>query len=215
MREGWGLTVTEAAQLGTPAIAYDVAGLRDSVTASGGVLVAPSPDALADVLTRELQGWVGSDVLPVEAGGVLPWPTVTRELLDQAAHRVAARCRSAQRGEDVAVAWRQVVAAPLAAPGQRYLWCRSVVVRDRSSGRTRVIADHRADVGPEKGPERRARRNDGPWAVVADVGGVLGRRHDLGSSELEEAVTALRSGPPSEGPAGRSSSIGANREVTP
>ena len=30
-REGWGLTVTEAALLGTPAVVYDVPGFRDSV----------------------------------------------------------------------------------------------------------------------------------------------------------------------------------------
>jgi glycosyltransferase involved in cell wall biosynthesis len=31
VKEGWGLTVTEAAQQGTPSIVYDVDGLKDSV----------------------------------------------------------------------------------------------------------------------------------------------------------------------------------------
>jgi glycosyltransferase involved in cell wall biosynthesis len=31
VREGWGLVVTEASAMGTPSVAYDVAGLRDSV----------------------------------------------------------------------------------------------------------------------------------------------------------------------------------------
>ena len=31
VREGWGLVVTEASAMGTPAVAYDVPGLRDSV----------------------------------------------------------------------------------------------------------------------------------------------------------------------------------------
>jgi glycosyltransferase involved in cell wall biosynthesis len=31
VREGWGLVVTEANRCGTPAIVYDVPGLRDSV----------------------------------------------------------------------------------------------------------------------------------------------------------------------------------------
>ena len=31
IREGWGLVVTEANAMGTPAVAYDVPGLRDSV----------------------------------------------------------------------------------------------------------------------------------------------------------------------------------------
>ena len=31
LAEGWGLTILEANTLGTPAVAYDVPGLRDSV----------------------------------------------------------------------------------------------------------------------------------------------------------------------------------------
>jgi len=47
-REGWGLTVTEACRLGTPAVAYDVAGLRDSIVdGRTGVLTSQSPEALA------------------------------------------------------------------------------------------------------------------------------------------------------------------------
>ena len=47
-REGWGLTVTEAARLGTPAVAYDVPGLRDSIVSERtGLLTAVSPEALA------------------------------------------------------------------------------------------------------------------------------------------------------------------------
>ena len=54
-REGWGLVVTEASALGTPSIAYDVDGLRDSVKASGqGSLVAATPTALAAGLLRQL-----------------------------------------------------------------------------------------------------------------------------------------------------------------
>lgn len=48
VREGWGLTVTEAGRLGTPAVAYDVPGLRDSIVAGRtGVLTPQSPAALA------------------------------------------------------------------------------------------------------------------------------------------------------------------------
>jgi glycosyltransferase involved in cell wall biosynthesis len=40
VREGWGLVVTEASAMGTPAVAYDVPGLRDSVIhGSTGTLV--------------------------------------------------------------------------------------------------------------------------------------------------------------------------------
>jgi glycosyltransferase involved in cell wall biosynthesis len=47
-REGWGLVVTECNLCGTPAVVYDVQGLRDSVRhLETGLVVDPSPDALA------------------------------------------------------------------------------------------------------------------------------------------------------------------------
>src|SRR5207302_11388627 len=43
VREGWGLVVTEANSFGTPAVAYDVAGLKDSVRhLETGLLVRPT-----------------------------------------------------------------------------------------------------------------------------------------------------------------------------
>jgi glycosyltransferase involved in cell wall biosynthesis len=69
-REGWGLTVTEAAAVGTPTVAYDVPGVRDSV-ADARLLVAKGdtaalaarllavhrdPDVYADVRTRAWDG---------------------------------------------------------------------------------------------------------------------------------------------------------------
>jgi glycosyltransferase involved in cell wall biosynthesis len=49
VREGWGLVVTEANALGTPAVAYDVAGLRDSIIHQvTGVLTESRPEALAE-----------------------------------------------------------------------------------------------------------------------------------------------------------------------
>jgi glycosyltransferase involved in cell wall biosynthesis len=46
VREGWGLVVSEAAALGTFTIGYSVPGLVDSIPATGGVLVPPTPRAL-------------------------------------------------------------------------------------------------------------------------------------------------------------------------
>ncbi len=52
-REGWGLVVTEANAFGTPAVAYDVPGLRDSIRRDDtGLLVPPRPSALADAMVR-------------------------------------------------------------------------------------------------------------------------------------------------------------------
>jgi glycosyltransferase involved in cell wall biosynthesis len=48
IKEGWGLIVTEAASQGTPAIAYDVDGLRDSIRhRETGLLTATNADALS------------------------------------------------------------------------------------------------------------------------------------------------------------------------
>lgn len=49
IKEGWGLIVTEAASQGTPAVVYDVDGLRDSVKNDvTGKVTAPTPRKLAD-----------------------------------------------------------------------------------------------------------------------------------------------------------------------
>jgi glycosyltransferase involved in cell wall biosynthesis len=53
VREGWGLVVTEANACGTPAIVYDVPGLRDSVVdESTGIVVAPGPQNLSAAMVR-------------------------------------------------------------------------------------------------------------------------------------------------------------------
>ncbi|HVQ44188.1 MAG TPA: glycosyltransferase family 4 protein [Candidatus Saccharimonadia bacterium] len=56
VKEGWGLVVTEAATQGTPAVVYDVDGLRDSVRhGRTGLVTAPSPQALATATASLLQ----------------------------------------------------------------------------------------------------------------------------------------------------------------
>lgn len=48
LKEGWGLTISEAAGQGTPAVAYDVDGLRDSIRdRKTGILTDTNPEALA------------------------------------------------------------------------------------------------------------------------------------------------------------------------
>lgn len=44
VREGWGLVVTEAAELGTPSLGFAVPGLQESISAAGGWL-SPTDDA--------------------------------------------------------------------------------------------------------------------------------------------------------------------------
>ncbi len=49
VKEGWGLVVTEAASQGTPAVVYDVDGLRDSVRdGQTGLVTEPNPSAFAN-----------------------------------------------------------------------------------------------------------------------------------------------------------------------
>ncbi|HSX35385.1 MAG TPA: glycosyltransferase family 4 protein [Patescibacteria group bacterium] len=56
VKEGWGLIVTEAASQGTPAVVYDVPGLRDSVrSGQTGLVTAPHPEAMADGITHMLE----------------------------------------------------------------------------------------------------------------------------------------------------------------
>lgn len=48
VEEGWGLIVTETNSQGTPAVVYNVDGLRDSVRPDTGIITAENPAALAD-----------------------------------------------------------------------------------------------------------------------------------------------------------------------
>jgi glycosyltransferase involved in cell wall biosynthesis len=51
VREGWGLVITEAAAVGTPAVGYDVAGLRSSIRHDAtGILCEANPAALAEMV---------------------------------------------------------------------------------------------------------------------------------------------------------------------
>jgi glycosyltransferase involved in cell wall biosynthesis len=54
VREGWGLTVGEAAGVGTPSVVYDVPGLRDSTIHEQTGMICPdnSPEALARAMAR-------------------------------------------------------------------------------------------------------------------------------------------------------------------
>jgi glycosyltransferase involved in cell wall biosynthesis len=81
VREGWGLGVTEAAAVGTPTIAYNVAGLSDSVRASNGVLSAPNPEELSSVLQEFLSTWVRDGMPDISPGGVIPWSEVAKRIL--------------------------------------------------------------------------------------------------------------------------------------
>jgi glycosyltransferase involved in cell wall biosynthesis len=83
VREGWGLVVTEAASAGTLSIGYNVPGLRDSIAASGGILVNPQPNDLGSTLIAKLPALLAGThrVVP---GGVTSWEQVATSVLANA-----------------------------------------------------------------------------------------------------------------------------------
>ena len=83
VREGWGLVVSEAASVGTPSVTYDVAGLRDSVRASEGVLTATNPEQLAETLREALETWLRDGLPVISPKGVIPWEDVARRILSE------------------------------------------------------------------------------------------------------------------------------------
>lgn len=82
VREGWGLVIAEAAALGTRAIAYDRPGLRDAVVAADGVLVPPTPEAMAAWIVATLPTWMAEPPAAVPGGGVHDWSVVADDMLD-------------------------------------------------------------------------------------------------------------------------------------
>ena len=81
VREGWGLVVTEAAMVGTRSIGYDVPGLRDSITASNGILCDSNIAALSEALFLELTSADQVEERKLTAGGVVPWKKVAEGIL--------------------------------------------------------------------------------------------------------------------------------------
>ena len=98
LREGWGMTLTEAAKCGTPSVATDIAGHRDSVRDGvSGVLVDPYA-SLASTISRVI---ADNDLLEslrrgaVAYAGELTWDRTALELFEALASSVHARGRKA------------------------------------------------------------------------------------------------------------------------
>lgn len=84
VREGWGLVVDEAASVGTPSFAYDVAGLCDSVAAADGHFVEPRPEAMAEALIEHLPALVDRPRATGWSGGAIDWDDVAVAMLASA-----------------------------------------------------------------------------------------------------------------------------------
>jgi glycosyltransferase involved in cell wall biosynthesis len=85
VREGWGLVVTEANACGSPAIAYDVPGLRDSVRpGETGWLTEARPEALAKVAVDVVQAseaYASTRERAHSFAAGLTWDRTARDLL--------------------------------------------------------------------------------------------------------------------------------------
>ena len=79
-REGWALTVTEAAVHGLPTIGYANPGLVDSITAGNGYLTPPSPTALAAWITQFYEATAECSAPPPD-GGASTWRAIAEEFL--------------------------------------------------------------------------------------------------------------------------------------
>lgn len=85
VREGWGLVVTEANARGTPAIAYNVPGLRDSIRPGRtGEVIEARPDSLAAAaiaLIRDGEAYGDTRLRALSWAAELTWGTTAEALL--------------------------------------------------------------------------------------------------------------------------------------
>lgn len=92
VREGWGLAITEAARHGTPAVAYRVPGLVDSVDdGATGYLVDPNPGALAGATARLFEdGYAAFAERALAASRAYDWDISTDHFERALRNRIAA-----------------------------------------------------------------------------------------------------------------------------
>jgi glycosyltransferase involved in cell wall biosynthesis len=94
VREGWGLVITEANAVGTPAAAYDIPGYRDSVHhAKTGLLTGANPVALAKAaisLVLDPDSYESMRSAAIKWGATHTWDGTAQFLLDLLKKRVCA-----------------------------------------------------------------------------------------------------------------------------
>ena len=95
-REGWGMTVTEAAACGTPAVVTRIAGHTDAVAEGKSGLLAHGPDELRNAMDRVLSDEVLRDRLAVGAldhASQFTWAATARGTLEVLAAEAMLRRR--------------------------------------------------------------------------------------------------------------------------
>lgn len=116
-KEGWGLTVFEAAACEVPTVAVDVAGLRDSVVhRRTGVLVREDDEAMADALAALLADHATRARMGREArawAGRFTWSRTAAETLEDLALVAAG---GGARRSGAGIRWERARTQPLVAP---------------------------------------------------------------------------------------------------
>lgn len=91
-REGWGMTLTEAAACGTPAVASRIAGHQDAVTDGVTGLLADGDDGLAEAMSRVLgdaELWAGLSAGARRRAATLTWRNTAAGLMRVIAQEVS------------------------------------------------------------------------------------------------------------------------------
>jgi glycosyltransferase involved in cell wall biosynthesis len=100
VREGWGLVVIEANSVGTPAVGYDVPGLRDSIRHGRTGLLATPGDS--EALAQQAAGLVRDDATYAEMRSeAIRWAESFS--WDSTASELMARLRAVLQSEEIAV----------------------------------------------------------------------------------------------------------------
>ena len=130
-REGWGIVTTEAACHGVPVVAYNVAGLRDSVIdGETGILTAIDPGAMAKAaieLLNDPERWASLSTLAWSRARTSTWQERAAELLalataeDPVAQPVRRLSRVAVYATALAAGPAGMVLAAVPAPAGRAL----------------------------------------------------------------------------------------------
>jgi glycosyltransferase involved in cell wall biosynthesis/O-antigen/teichoic acid export membrane protein len=94
VREGWGLVITEANALGTPAVGYDVAGIRDAIRHARTGLLVPSGDtaelgAAAASLVADPGAYAAMRAEAIRWGRCFSWDVTADMLMQLLQERVA------------------------------------------------------------------------------------------------------------------------------
>jgi hypothetical protein len=148
--EGWGLTIMEANALGTPAVAYDVPGLRDSVRHGITGWLVRRDQSLADALGEALDELSGPDQGAGFGAAARAWASafswdasaerLAGVLLSEMRYRELGRTERRQAVDLATVAsWPPELAAEIMPPLKAGLRSTDIVISDLNGVRALLV----------------------------------------------------------------------------